>query len=1131
MLRYLIFFVSLVAACSNSGQVGNQNADGAADGAIAPDATPLDGERGTPDSVTLAEVAPSDGGVDLWFEVAPGELQDGFSPGCEPGQGCFLDKCDENSDCLSGWCVEHMGDAVCTQVCQEECPSGWSCKLLGGGGPDPVYACVSSVSNLCKPCASSADCKSPGAQDDVCVDYETEGSFCGGSCTTSEDCPWGFSCLTTITVDGIGALQCVADAGVCPCSGKSVKLGLWTPCGTATEFGTCDGKRICTEEGLTECEAPEAVAESCNGLDDDCDGNVDEPDAEGGDLINLCNDDNPCTVDTCLGPGGCQQESLEAGECIDGDSCTIGDHCQEGECVGTPIDCDDSDPCTDDSCDGLGGCSFAFNSADCDDGNACTVADECDQGQCGGFAMQCDCLEDADCTPFEDDDLCNGTLYCDTTSLPYQCRVAGETVVECDPLTGAAAKCNAVACDAASGECLPQPLDDGKLCDDEDACTVAESCLAGDCEGGLTVNCNDGNSCTDDACQMPGGCTNTPNDADCEDGDVCTAGDVCQAGVCKAGQAVDCDDGNVCTADSCAPGAGCLHVATEVACDDGNACTSGDHCAEGKCEYGAVVVCDDSNICTTDSCDPAGGCSYKLNSVPCDDSDLCTTGDHCHLGECISSAPLPCDDGNSCTDDSCEAESGCGFVSNDDDCSDGTDCTVGDKCSSGWCLPGPILDCDDDNPCTDDLCDPNSGCVQTNNKLPCSDGNACSNGDTCNDGQCAAGASLNCDDESPCTADSCNPVTGCQHAPVAGECDDGNACTAGDVCAQGSCAPGPPMPCNDGNVCTDDSCSPDSGCLFVPNNAVCSDDDACTVGDACGGGVCSPGESLNCNDDNPCTEDSCSSGNGCSNENIEDGTVCGQDLFCVNGECTNCGQLNGSKTFNSTGGKQTFLVPTCLTKVTVTASGAEAGKGQQGAAGKGGRIVATITVTPGETLSVYVGSTGGPGSGASGGSGGYNGGGNGTGYSNTCYTGGGGGGASDVRRGGDALSNRVVVAGGGGGGGGDPSTCNASWGGGGGGSSGQDAQPSVGNPDSNGKGGTQSAGGKGGSFNNGNDGGLGFGGQAGKAGGGGGGGYYGGGGGGHGGGGGGSSFATPGATNVSHQQGVNSNNGQVVISW
>jgi hypothetical protein len=58
-----------------------------------------------------------------------------------------------------------------------------------------------------------------------------------------------------------------------------------------------------------------------------------------------------------------------------------------------------------------------------------------------------------------------------------------------------------------------------------------------DCTGAPGV-CNDGNPCTDDAC-VAGVCQNTANTAPCEDGEFCTVGDTCAAGVCVAGQRVE----------------------------------------------------------------------------------------------------------------------------------------------------------------------------------------------------------------------------------------------------------------------------------------------------------------------------------------------------------------------------------------------------------------------------------------------------------------------------------------------------------------------------------------------------------------------------------------------------------------
>jgi hypothetical protein len=232
----------------------------------------------------------------------------------------------------------------------------------------------------------------------------------------------------------------------------------------------------------------------------------------------------------------------------------------------------------------------------------------------------------------------------------------------------------------------------------------------------------------------------------------------------------------------------------------------------------------------------------------------------------------------------------------------------------------------------------------------------------------------------------------------------------------------------------------------------------------------------------------------------------------------------GSCTLAYTGGPQSWIVPAGVTKVTVEASGAGGGGKYPG---EGGSTTASIVVTPGETLSIFVG---GQGDGDAGdGVGGFNGGGP---ISvNPAGTAGGGGGATDVRQGGGLLDNRIVVAGGGGGSGANTGCL----GGNGGGLSGQAATTNNG-----GGGGTQYEGGVPGQaryLGIPGPGVLGSGGQGANNGGGGGGGYYGGGGGANpsagcnGGGGGGSSFATTTATGIAMQTGVVAGNGQVIIHW
>ncbi|GAA4355356.1 hypothetical protein GCM10023185_18110 [Hymenobacter saemangeumensis] len=234
-------------------------------------------------------------------------------------------------------------------------------------------------------------------------------------------------------------------------------------------------------------------------------------------------------------------------------------------------------------------------------------------------------------------------------------------------------------------------------------------------------------------------------------------------------------------------------------------------------------------------------------------------------------------------------------------------------------------------------------------------------------------------------------------------------------------------------------------------------------------------------------------------------------------------------TFNFTGGVQTYTVPAGVTQLSVAARGAQGGSNGGGYYGGSGALVqATLTVTPGETLSLYVGGAGSPAPFAAGG-GGYNGGGNGS-YSGG-NRGGGGGGATDIRRGGTAFTNRVVVAAGGGGGGTYGSGGATGAGGAGGAPNGANGGSSFGSTP--GTGATQTAGGNAGGT-------LGLGGdspitsQTGteNSSGGGGGGYYGGGGSPHlVGGGGGSSWVTPnGSSAISMTAGANVGNGSLTIT-
>jgi uncharacterized delta-60 repeat protein len=245
-------------------------------------------------------------------------------------------------------------------------------------------------------------------------------------------------------------------------------------------------------------------------------------------------------------------------------------------------------------------------------------------------------------------------------------------------------ECKVAACDPVLG-CILSDASDGTGCSDGDACTSGDTCVAGLCTAGLPSNCDDGNLCTDDSCNMSVGCVYTNNAAPCDDGNACTTDDVCSAGACTAGAPVTCDDGNVCTDDTCNPGIGCVYTNNTAPCDDGDACAAPDTCYEGVCYGSFPVNCNDGNVCTTDTCNFATGCVYTNNTVACNDGNACTAGETCSAGTCAGGAPVTCNDGNVCTDDACNPGIGCVYTNNTALCDDGDACTTGDVCVAGTC--------------------------------------------------------------------------------------------------------------------------------------------------------------------------------------------------------------------------------------------------------------------------------------------------------------------------------------------------------------------------------------------------------------------------------------------------------------
>ncbi len=529
--------------------------------------------------------------------------------------------------------------------------------------------------------------------------------------------------------------------------------------------------------------------------------------------------------------------------------------------------------------------------------------------------------------------------------------------------------------------------------DDGDPCTEI-TCVNNECITTQVV-CDDGNLCTDDTCDSSTGCVFTP--IDCDDSDPCTD-DFCDPLIGCINDPLDCDDNDPCTTDFCDNGIceneeiiGCNDPCLLVDCDDNDPCTV-DSCDNGIC-LNEAIDCDDNDPCTDDSCDN-GICQNEL--LDCDDNDPCTD-DFCDTGICINEA-LDCDDNDPCTDDSCDN----GICQNEPlDCDDNDPCTD-DVCVNGFCENNP-LDCDDNDPCTVDVCD-NGICVNTLDKpqlafdVPdvCSgDSILITNNSTnvdpdatylldlysdgvinlilpasalpvdstlqvpltgdidftvyviqpngCSDTLTGAFNALNCDDNDPCTIDSCAGLT-CFNTQI--DCDDGDPCTI-DFCDNGVCVHLPDYPqlafgvpdvCSGDNILiTNFSTNVDSNAIYEldlysngtidltlpasalpvdstlsvplsgnidftvyvtnPNSCAdtltdsfialdCDDNDPCTVDD-CTNAVCS-NVPLDCDDNDLCTDDYCDNGT-CFNDpiNCDDGDPCTDDscdplIGCIN---------------------------------------------------------------------------------------------------------------------------------------------------------------------------------------------------------------------------------------------------------
>jgi len=464
---------------------------------------------------------------------------------------------------------------------------------------------------------------------------------------------------------------------------------------------------------------PDAT-EICNGLDDDCDGDIDSTAVDALTwYVDVDGDGYGSTVSTTL---SCDQPSGYA---------ATDDDCDDDDTAYNPGAAEDdcSDP-NDYNCDGATG----YVDGDGDGWAACEECDDSDADVNPDGTELCDSVDnDCDGTVDEDDAEDAATYYADTDGDGY--GDASSTTEACSAPSGYVS--DATDCDDADGSISPSATE---VCDsaDNDCDGTTDEDDASDASTWYADTDGDGygdSSSTTEACEVPSGYVADATDCDDSDGDVSPSGtEVCDSvdndcdGTIDPGTSADAStwyadsDGDgygdsSSSADACDQPTGYVSDASD--CEDSDAdvnpdadeeCDGVDNDCDGDTDEDAIDAStwyEDADgdsygdaSSTAEACDVPSG--YSADASDCDDGD----------GDVNPGATEYCDsvdndcDGTTDEDDAADASTWYGD-SDGDGYGDSSDTDVSCDAASGYVSASG--DCDDGdgdvNPGADETCD------------------------------------------------------------------------------------------------------------------------------------------------------------------------------------------------------------------------------------------------------------------------------------------------------------------------------------------------------------------------------------------------------------------------------------------